>query len=82
MNRYPAWKYVLIAIALVVGLFYTLPNFFPEVPAVQVSSSKTSVKIDAALLDTVEQTLKAAGIPYRGSSLDLAGVRAASTIRW
>ena len=34
MNRYPVWKYVLIAIALVVGLLYTLPNFFPEVPAV------------------------------------------------
>jgi preprotein translocase subunit SecD len=75
MNRYPVWKYVLIAIALVVGLLYTLPNFFPEVPAVQVSSSKTSIRIDAALLDTVEQTLKAAGIPYRGSSLDTAGVK-------
>jgi preprotein translocase subunit SecD len=75
MNRYPVWKYVLIAIALVVGLLYTLPNFFPEVPAVQVSSSKTSVKIDASLLDTVEQTLKAAGIAYRGSSLDPAGVK-------
>src|SRR4051812_29512615 len=75
MNRYPVWKYVLIAVALVVGLLYTLPNFFPEVPAVQVSSSKTSVKIDTSLLDTVEQTLKAAGIPYRGSSLDPAGVK-------
>ena len=37
MNRYPLWKYVLIAVALVVGIVYTLPNFFPEVPAVQVS---------------------------------------------
>ena len=32
----------LVAIALLVGLFYTLPNFFPEVPAVQVSSSKAT----------------------------------------
>ena len=40
----------LIAVALVVGIVYTLPNFFPEVPAVQVSPSKASVKIDAALL--------------------------------
>mgnify|MGYP003694795135 CR=1 FL=1 len=37
MNRYPLWKYIVIAIALVVGVLYTLPNFFPEVPAVQVS---------------------------------------------
>ncbi len=75
MNRYPAWKYVVIGIALAVGLLYTLPNFFPEVPAVQVSSSKTNVKVDAALLDTVEQALKAANVAYRGSSLDAAGVK-------
>ena len=37
MNRYPLWKYLVIAVALVVGIVYTLPNFFPEVPAVQVS---------------------------------------------
>ena len=41
MNRYPLWKYVLIGIALVVGIVYTLPNFFPEVPAVQVSTNKS-----------------------------------------
>ena len=75
MNRYPVWKYVLIAIALVVGLLYTLPNFFPEVPAVQVSSSKTSVKVDSALLDSVQQTLKSASIPFTAASLDPAGVR-------
>ena len=40
MNRYPAWKYILIGVALAFGLLYMLPNFFPEVPAVQVSSSK------------------------------------------
>ena len=48
MNRYPLWKYVLIAVALGVGLLYTLPNFFPEVPAVQVSTSKATIKVDAA----------------------------------
>ena len=53
MNRYPLWKYLIIAVALVVGIVYTVPNFFPEVPAVQVSSSKAGVKIDSALLATV-----------------------------
>ena len=62
MNRYPLWKYIVIGIALVVGFFYALPNLFPDVPAVQVSSSKSTVKIDAALLTTVEETLKSAGI--------------------
>ena len=75
MNRYPVWKYVVIAIALIVGLLYTLPNFFPEAPAVQVSSSKATVKIDNALLDSVEQALKGAGIPYRGATLDPTGVK-------
>jgi preprotein translocase subunit SecD len=75
MNRYPLWKYVLIAVALVIGFFYTLPNFFPEAPAVQVSSSKAAVKIDNALLGTLEDALKSAGIPYRGAALDATGIK-------
>jgi preprotein translocase subunit SecD len=30
------------------GLIYTLPNFFGEAPAVQVSSVKATVKVDTA----------------------------------
>ncbi len=75
MNRYPIWKYVVIAVAVAIGLVYTLPNFFPEVPAVQVSSSKAGVKLDAALLQAAEETLKAASIPYRGAALDASGVK-------
>jgi preprotein translocase subunit SecD len=75
MNRYPAWKYAVIAIALIIGMLYTLPNFFPEVPAVQVSSSKSSVKIDNALLDTVEQSLKGASVAYQGATLDASGIK-------
>ncbi len=73
MNRYPIWKYVIIAVALVVGILYTLPNFFPEVPAVQVSSAKA--KIDNAILVTVEEALKAANVPYRGAVLDPTGIK-------
>ena len=75
MNRYPAWKYILIGVALAFGLLYTLPNFFPEVPAVQVSSSKATVKIDNALLGTVEDALKAANIPFRGADMDAVGIK-------
>ena len=73
MNRYSLWKYVVIAVALVVGIIYTLPNFFPEVPAVQVSTPK--VKADTVLLGMVEDALKAANIPFRGASLDSTGVK-------
>lgn len=60
MNRYPAWKYALLVIALLVGLIYTLPNFFGEAPAVQVSSGKATLKLDAAMAPRIEQVLKQA----------------------
>jgi preprotein translocase subunit SecD len=75
MNRYSAWKYVLIGVALFVGIVYTLPNFFPEVPAVQVSTSKANIKIDNSTLQTVESALKAANIAYRGETIDPTGIK-------
>jgi preprotein translocase subunit SecD len=70
MNRYPVWKYAIILIALVVGALYTLPNFFGEAPAVQVSAGKSTVKIDATTQARVEQALTAAGIQYQAITLD------------
>jgi preprotein translocase subunit SecD len=75
MNRYPLWKYLLIALALALGLLYTLPNFYGEAPAVQVSSIKTAVKVDTRLLGRVEETLKAAGIAHQGLFADQNSVR-------
>ena len=75
MNRYPLWKYLVIIAALLIGLIYTLPNFFSESPAVQVSSSKAAVKIDSNLLATMEEALKGAGIAYSGATLDPLGVK-------
>ncbi len=75
MNRYPLWKYVVIAVALVVGFLYTLPNLFPEVPAVQVSSSKAAIKIDTALLGTIETALKDGNVPFTGTELDPIGIK-------
>ena len=62
MNRYPLWKYAILLVALVVGLVYTLPNFFGEAPAVQVSSGKVTLKADSSLATRVEQILSAAGL--------------------
>ncbi|MFI4902473.1 MAG: protein translocase subunit SecD [Burkholderiales bacterium] len=75
MNRYPLWKYVVIAVALVVGVVYALPNLFAELPAVQVSTSKGAVKVDTTTLATVESALKAANIEYRGATLDPTGIK-------
>lgn len=76
MNRYPLWKYVTVAIALVFGFIYTLPNFFGESPAVQVSSAKVTLKVDSATQARVEDALRAAGIAHDGIQLDPVGVKA------
>lgn len=75
MNRYPLWKYVVVAIALIFGLIYTLPNFFGESPAVQVSSAKVTLKIDADTQARVEDVLRTAGIAHDGIQLDTVGVK-------
>ena len=62
MNRYPVWKYALLVVALLVGIVYTLPNFFGEAPAVQVSSGKATLKVDASFVPSVEQILVKAGL--------------------
>ncbi len=75
MNRYPLWKYITVAIALVLGFVYTLPNFFGESPAVQVSSAKVTLKVDQKTEARVEDALKTAGIAHNGIQLDLNGVK-------
>ncbi len=75
MNRYPLWKNLIVVIALVLGFIYTLPNFFGESPAVQVSSAKVTLKIDTQTLARVETALKDAGVAAAGIHLDTVGVK-------
>ena len=76
MNRYPVWKYAIIVVALLVGILYTLPNFFGEAPAVQVSSAKATIKVDAAVLQRVQDALNAAGVTPDLIALEGTSVRA------
>ncbi|HEX5286665.1 MAG TPA: protein translocase subunit SecD [Polaromonas sp.] len=76
MNRYPAWKYAIIVVALLIAALYTLPNFFGEAPAVQVSSIKSTVKIDATTTARVDQALKSAGIAADAITLEGSSVKA------
>ncbi len=75
MNRFPVWKYALIGIVILLAFVYTVPNFFGESPAVQVTSAKSTVKVDTALMSRVEDVLKKANTPYTGAQLDATGVR-------
>jgi preprotein translocase subunit SecD len=75
VNRFPLWKYILIAVVLLVSVLYTLPNFYGEVPAVQIASTRAAIKTDATLLQQVEDELKAQKIPYTGAFLDANSVK-------
>jgi preprotein translocase subunit SecD len=75
VNRYPTWGYALIALAVVVAFLYTVPNFYGESPAVQVSPAKATVKVDQALAGRVEEVLDKAGIPHSRIQADLTGVK-------
>jgi len=75
MNRYPLWKNITVVVALVLGFLYTLPNFFGEVPAVQVSSVKATVKVDNKLLGQIEEVLKGAAINHNGLFADANSIR-------
>ncbi len=75
MNRYPLWKYIVIAISVFLGLLYTLPNFFGESPAVQISPLRSDARTDAALLQRVEQVLNQKNLPYSGTILEASGIK-------
>jgi preprotein translocase subunit SecD len=75
MNRYPSWKYLIIAVSILLGLLYTLPNFYGESPAVQISPLRTAPKADTALLQRIEDALKKANLPVDGMFLEAGGVK-------
>jgi len=76
MNRYPLWKYVVIVVALLIATIYTLPNFFGEAPAVQVSSGKATVKVDSDMVARVEQALAAQQLALDAIQFDGNSVKA------
>ena len=76
MNRYPVWKYAILVVALLVAVLYTLPNFFGEAPAVQVSSLRSAIKVDSTTVTRVEQALKDASIVADAVALDGTSVKA------
>ena len=73
MNRYPIWKYLTVLAALIIGLLYTLPNFFGESPAVQVAGAKSTVKIDNQTLERVQSLLNEANLPSTGAYFEQNG---------
>ena len=73
MNGYPIWKYLTVLVAVVIGLLYTLPNLYGESPAVQISSAKSTLKLDAGMLDRAQDILKKAGLVSTGAAFEQNG---------
>lgn len=75
MNRYPLWKYIIVLVALLLGAIYTLPNFFGESPAVQISSTKATIKVNDDTLEKIQQILQNSNIPTTGIIQDKVGIK-------
>ncbi|MER2510843.1 MAG: protein translocase subunit SecD [Nitrosomonas ureae] len=75
MNRYALWQYLIIAVSLLLGLLYTLPNFYGESPAIQISPVRVSTSSDTALLQRVEDTLKQANLEMNGIFLEEGSIK-------
>ncbi|MFO1386487.1 MAG: protein translocase subunit SecD [Chitinivorax sp.] len=76
MNRYPVWKYVIIAFALLFGTLYTVPNFYGESPAVQVSPERSANPASLETLKQVEKALADAKLNADGVFLDGNSIKA------
>ncbi len=82
MNRYPLWKYLMIALVLAFGVLYTVPNFFGESPAVQVSSAKATLKLGPDAVGRVQQALQAAGLRAEGAFFEDLGNNGTVRVRF
>lgn len=82
MNRYPLWKYLVIAVALLIGVVYSIPNLFGEVPAIQIAGSKTTSKIDLNTQQKADLALANAKISSNGSFYEAQGSSGTIKIRF
>lgn len=72
--RYPLWKYLLIVVVVLVSLVYSLPNLYPDEPAIQISGASAGVPAEQAALESATRALNVAGIPFHGAEIQPKGV--------
>ncbi|MCG2608833.1 protein translocase subunit SecD [Acinetobacter sp. SM34] len=66
--RYPAWKYLLIIVVLLISTLYALPSLYPDEPAVQISGAKAGTQIDQSIVQKAEQLLESEKITSHDNS--------------
>ncbi|HBZ92215.1 MULTISPECIES: protein translocase subunit SecD [unclassified Pseudomonas] len=73
LNKYPLWKYLLILSVLAIGLVYSIPNLYPDDPAVQISGASSALSIEQTDVDRASKALTDAGIQVKAASIDERG---------
>ena len=68
LNKYPAWKNILVLLVIVLGFLYSSPNLFPDDPALQISHE--SLPVAEADMATVTTALEAAQIDFFGDVVE------------
>lgn len=64
LNQYPAWKYVLLLVALTVSVIFSLPNLYPDDYAVQVTGAQSTIDVGADLKQQVTQLLMSEDVEF------------------
>ena len=73
-NHTPWWKWLIIAVVIVPGAFYALPNLFGDDPGIQLRGARGGT-LSTAEFSQVETALVSGGIPPRSAVLDDRGIR-------
>lgn len=71
--RFPLWKYLLIVVVVAISLIYSLPNLYPDEPAIQISGASASVVADQAVLESATRALTEAGIAFHSGEVQEKG---------
>jgi preprotein translocase subunit SecD len=73
-NHTPWWKWLIIAVVIVPGAFYALPNLFGDDPGVQLRGAR-GARLGTAELDQVQKVLDSSEVKYKSAVLDDRGIR-------
>ncbi|RRW35612.1 protein translocase subunit SecD [Ectopseudomonas oleovorans] len=73
LNKYPLWKYLLILFVLAIGLVYSIPNLYPDDPAIQISGASSALSIEQSVVDRASKALQDAGIAVKAATIDERG---------
>lgn len=67
LNKYPAWKNLLILLVVLLGFLYSVPNIYPDDEAIQISAD--GVSMNESDMATITTALEAAQIDFFGEEV-------------